>query len=147
MGNWQEVGCSGGWMGRSISRPTPITGLRSRGHFLGRFTIKSRLIKTKRQIWHHSRPQPTGTGTNLAINELKTVLFVCSIISAPLVLAGSRSSSRGFVALTDACSTHPQPRTTLINRKADKEKERKNNRSISQHLKWGLREGVGLTQF
>ena len=50
MGNWQGVGCSGGWMGRSISLPTPITGPRSRGHFLGRFTIKSRLIKTKRQI-------------------------------------------------------------------------------------------------
>ena len=50
MGNWQEVGCSGGWMGRSISLPTPITGPRSRGHFLGRFTTKSGLIKTKRQI-------------------------------------------------------------------------------------------------
>ena len=64
MGNWQEVGCSGGWMGRSISLPTPITGPRSRGHFLGRFTIKSGLIKSKRQICTMAPQQAPTTPTS-----------------------------------------------------------------------------------
>ena len=54
MGNWQEVGCSGGWMGRSIRLPTPITGPRSRGHFLSGFTITSNQGPSQYQYWLHS---------------------------------------------------------------------------------------------
>ena len=54
MGNWQEVGCSGGWMGGSIRLPTPITGPRSRGHFLSGFTITSNQGPSQDQYWLHS---------------------------------------------------------------------------------------------
>ena len=62
-------------------------------------------------------------------------LYFCT----SLVLAGSPSFSRGFVALTDACSTHPQPRTTLINRKQTNKRKGKKHMNQIITNKWEIR--------
>ena len=51
-----------------------------------------------------------------------------------LVPAGSLSSSPGFVALTDACSTHPQPHTTLINGKQTNKRKAINSQTFDDAI-------------
>ena len=127
MGNWQEVGCSGGWMGRSIRLPTPITGPRSRGHFLSGFTITSNQGPSQDQNWLHS-------GAAIIRNIHYVWYFEGDIfqgedlfcptfyIFAPLVVAGRLPLLHGFVSLTDADSTHPQTHPQTNNNKKRNQK-------------------------
>ena len=66
-------------------------------------------------------------------NVLICRMFVClydNKFCTSLVPAGSPSSSPGFVALTDACYTHPQPHTTLINGKQTNKRKATNSQTL-----------------